>query len=90
MVNTGKEKDTKPQGNLDFLLSVIDDSVPAMLDAFHLHKLLSHGWCSGICLHPAKGFCLVSPKKLVLYTIVRFYFSTFKTNIKMYLKYHIN
>lgn len=62
MVNTGKEEDTKPQGNLDFLLSVMNDSVPAMLDTFHLLKLPSCGRCSGICLHPAKDFCLVSPK----------------------------
>lgn len=67
IVNTGKEKDTKTQGNLDFLLSVMNDSVPAMLDTFHLHKLLSHGRCSGICLHPAEGCCLASPKRGVMY-----------------------
>lgn len=67
MVNTGKEKDRKTQGNLDFLLSMMNDSVPAMLDAFHLHKLPSHGRCSGICLHTAKVFCLVSPKIGVTY-----------------------
>lgn len=67
----------------------MNDSVPAMLDAFHLHKLPSHGRCSGICLDLAKGFCLDSTK-MALSTTVIFYFSTFKSNIKIYLKYHIN
>jgi len=39
-VNTGKEKDIKTQGNVDILLSVMNESVPAMLDTFHLHKYL--------------------------------------------------
>lgn len=56
MVNIGKEKTQKVQGDLHFFLSVMNDSVPAMLDAFHLHKLPSHGRCSGICLNPVKGF----------------------------------
>lgn len=71
------------------MLSVMSDSVPAVLDAFHLHKLPSHGRCSGMCLNLAKGFCLDSTKP-VLSTIAVFYFSTFKLNIKIYLKYHIN
>lgn len=50
----------------------MNDSVPAMLDRFHLHKLPSHGRCSGICLNPATGFCLDSTK-MVLNTTVMFY-----------------
>lgn len=72
----------KTQGKLDFLLSVMSDSVPAMSDSPHLHRLQSQGRCSGICLHSLRGFCLVGPKKLVLHTAVRFYFSTFKSVIK--------
>lgn len=71
MVNTGKERDTKTTRILTFL-AVMNDSVPAMLDTFHLHKLPSHGRCSGICLNPAKGFCLDSTK-MVLNTTVMFY-----------------
>lgn len=56
MVNIGKEKTQKVQGDLHFFLSVMNDSVPAMLDAFHLHKLPSYGRCSGISLNPVKGF----------------------------------
>lgn len=77
MVNTGKEKAQKIQGDLNFLLSIMNDSVPAMLDAFHLHKLSSHGRCSGICLNPATGFCLDSTKMALNATVI-FYFSTFK------------
>lgn len=76
-VNTGKEKTQKIQADFRFLLFVMNDSVPAMLDEFHLHKLPSHGRCSGMCLNLAKGFCLDSTK-MVLSTTVIFYFSTFK------------
>lgn len=62
MANPCNEKDRKTQGDPDFLLSVMNDSVPATLDSFHLHKLQSQGRCNGIHLHPPKSFCFVSPK----------------------------
>lgn len=65
-MKSGNEKTQKIQGDLHFLLSVMNDSVPAMLDAFHLHKLPSHGRYR-ICLNPGKGFCLDSTKNGIKY-----------------------
>lgn len=85
-----KSKDKNTPGKLDFLLSVMNDSVPAMLDSLHLHKLQSQGRCSGICLHSPRGFCLVRPKNWCYALLYDFILALSSQIKKKYLKYHFN